>query len=166
MSSPVWPLCFKYTGPVLGNGFIAHIELTGRLLAILETDGVWLNGITPAAMAVTAQTLEAASPIHRDALTKIFIDFAQESKTFEEFEAQVKEFFWAEDDEINDWKSAVGRIESGQETIPEGLKRCPDPEIGIKVIRRSMEQLTPADNPLIHRETQQLFAAAEPNKAA
>lgn len=163
--SPVWPLCFKYTGAVLGNGFIAHIELTGRVLAIQDTDGVWLNGVTPAAIAVSAPTIVEACPVHREALTRIFIDFAQESANFDAFEAHVREFFNQGDDEINDWNDAVARIESGKETIPEGLKRCPNPEVALKVTRRTMEQLTPADNPLLHREKQELYSAAEPKAA-
>ena len=163
--SPVWPLCFKYTGSVLGKGFIAQIELCGRVLAIQDVDGVWLNGVTPAAMAVTAPTISAACPVHRDALTKIFIDFAQESANFEEFEVCLREFFEQADDEIDEWNAAVARIEAGKETIPEGLQRCPNPEVGLKVNRLKMEQVTPADNPLVHRENQELYAAALPKAA-
>ena len=163
--SPAWPLCFKYTGTVIGKGFIAHIDLCGRVLAIQDTDGVWLNGVTPAAMTVSAPTIALACPVHRDALTKIFIDFAEEAETFEEFDAQLREFFEQEDGEINDWNDAVARIEAGKETLPEGLQRCPNPDVSLKVTRRSMEQVTPADNPLVHRENQELYAAALPKAA-
>lgn len=157
--SPVWPLCFKYTGPVFGNGFVAHVELSGRVLAIQETDGVWFNGVTPAAIAVSAATLKDAGPVHRDAMTKVFIDFAEESKTFEEFEAKVQAFYDQGDDDLKEWKNAVARINAGLEAIPEGLRRCKDPEIYLKVTRRQMDQVTPADNPLLQTNPDYASAA-------
>ncbi len=158
--SPAWPLCFKYTGPVMGKGFMAHIELYGRVLAIQETDGVWFNGVTPAAIAVGAPTLADAGPVHRDALTKVFIDIAEESDSFDEFERKMHEFFDAEDGELAEWNAAVARVADGKEAVPDGLPRCKDPYIGLKVTRRSTEQVTPADNPLLHREQNPDYASA------
>ena len=56
-----WPLCFTYAGSVIGNGFLAHVDLCGRLLAVPEADGVWLYGVNPAAVAVGAPTLSDAN---------------------------------------------------------------------------------------------------------
>src|SRR3990170_3436869 len=42
-----WPLCFTYNGSVIGKGFVAHVDLCGRLLAIPEADGVWMHGVNP-----------------------------------------------------------------------------------------------------------------------
>lgn len=120
-----WPLCFKYTGSIAGTGFIAHIDLCGRVLADQSAEGVWLYGVTPAAIAVSADTLVKAVQEHRESLTKVFIDFAQEADGFASFNTRVHAFFDEADDQRADWDAAVARMQATNETGPDGLKRCP-----------------------------------------
>lgn len=155
-----WPLCFTYAGSVIGKGFVAHVDLCGRLLAVPEADGVWLHGVNPAAVAVGAPTLSDANLALRDTLTKTFIDFASESGDFDAFKSKVEAFYNAQDDDADEWQIAVDQIKAGVMEVPEGVRRCPDPDLYVKVSQKTMAQLTPADNPLVHRETQPSLSSA------
>lgn len=102
-----WPLCFTYAGSVIGNGFVARVDLCGRLLAVPELDGVWLHGVSPAAVAVGAPTLSEANLELRAVLTRTFIDFANDSESFAAFKLKVEEFYHATDDDAAEWQTAV-----------------------------------------------------------
>lgn len=155
-----WPLCFTYNGSVIGNGFVAHVDLCGRLLAIPEADGVWMHGVNPGAVAVGAPTLSDANLAMRDTLTKTFIDFANEAADFAAFKNRVEAFYNDTDADADDWQSAVDAIKAGATPVPEGIKRCPDPILYVKVSEKSLSQLTPADNALVGREAQPSLLSA------
>src|SRR5688572_29914780 len=88
-----WPLIFKHHGTLLGKGFLADIEIRGRVLARPEADGVWIDGVNPAAIAFGAATLNATHTELRDTLARVFVDFAEETSGFEEFKARAEQFF-------------------------------------------------------------------------
>lgn len=155
-----WPLCFTYVGSVIGKGFVAHVDLCGRLLAIPEADGVWMHGVNPGAVAVGAPTLSDANLLLRDTLTKTFIDFASEAADFDTFKARVVEFYNQSDDDAAEWQAAVEQIKAGTAPVPEGIRRCPDPILYVKVSQKTIAQLTPADNPLVFREAQPTLSSA------
>ena len=155
-----WPLCFTYAGSVIGNGFVARVDLCGRLLAVPEVEGVWLYGVSPAAVAVGAPTLSDANLELRDILTKTFIDFANDSETFAAFKVKVEEFYHATDDDAAEWQAAVDSIKAGTTPVPEGVRRCPDPDLYVRVSEKTIAQLTPADNPLVDREAPPALSSA------
>ena len=128
-----WPLCFTYAGSVIGKGFVAHVDLCGRLLAIPEADGVWLHGVSPAAVAVGAPTLSDANLELRDILTKTFIDFANEAGTFDAFKARVEGFYHASDEDAVEWQAAVDQIKAGTMPVPEGIQGCHGPDPFVRV---------------------------------
>ena len=155
-----WPLCFTYAGSVIGKGFVARVDLCGRLLAVPEAEGVWLHGVSPAAVAVGAPTLSEANLELRDILTRTFIDFANESENFGAFKARVEAFYHATDDDAAEWQAAVDSIKAGTTPVPEGVRRCPDTELYVRVSEKTIAQLTPADNPLVNREAQPALSSA------
>ena len=136
-----WPLCFTYAGSVIGKGFVAHVDLCGRLLAIPEADGVWLHGVSPAAVAVGAPTLSDANLELRDILTKTFIDFANDSESFAAFKVKVEEFYHATDEDAAEWQAAVASIKAGTTPVPEGVRRCPDSDLYVRVSEVGLAQL-------------------------
>jgi len=154
------PLCFTYAGSVIGKGFVAHVDLCGRLLAIPEADGVWLHGVSPAAVAVGAETLPEANLELRDILTRTFIDFANDSDTFAAFKVKVEEFYHATDDDAAEWQAAVDSIKAGTTPVPDDIRRCPDPDLYVRVSEKTYAQLTPADNQLVYREAQPALSSA------
>lgn len=153
-----FPLCFRYLGSVIGRGFIAKVDFQGRVLAVIENDGAWLNGVNPGAVAAGDKTLDDANRTLRDTMTKVFIDFAEEAEDFDGFRRRVEEFYHATDSDLDEWNKAVELIRSGNVQIPEGIKRCPDPEYFVHVTAKTMAQLTPEDNPLVLKESQPALA--------
>lgn len=161
-TSIVWPIVFTHRGTILGNGFLANIELRGRLLAMPELEGVWLYGVTPGALSLGATTLNDASAELRDMLTRLFIDFAHEAPDFDGFKATVEKFFAESDAETEaDWNAAVASVRAGRVPVPDGLPRQDaDGETFINVTLKPVEQLTTMDNPLVQQEARPALAAA------
>lgn len=157
--SLIWPLCFTYYGNIIGRGFVANVNLCGRVIAIPENEGTWLYGVNPAGVAVPGKNIAEANSELRDTLTRVFVDFIEEANDFDAFKARVEEFFNATDEE-EAWLDAVEKIRSGAVQVPEGMKRCPDPDIFVRVTLKAVEQLTPDDNPISLKETQPALAAA------
>jgi hypothetical protein len=160
VKSAAWPLFFTYKGPVFGNGFLSYVELCGRVLAVQETEGVWLNGVNPGAFAVGATTLETANQALREALAKVFIDFAETTDSFESFKTMVEGYYHATDPEtVGEWERAVKAVAEGLMPVPEGLPRKPGWKCFLRVSQKSIEQITPGDNPPVVFD-RQLAAAA------
>ena len=160
--SIVWPLVFTHRGTILGNGFLAEVQLRGRLLATPEVEGVWLYGVNPGALSVGAGTLEQANSELRETLTRLFIDFAQEANGFDAFKATVERFFKETDKETEaDWDQAVASVREGRVPVPSGLPRQDaNGERYVSVTLKPIEELTPKDNPLVQQEANPEFAAA------
>lgn len=145
-----WPLIFKYHAPILGNGYIALVELQGRLLARPEADGqIWLDGVNPGALALGAPSLKTANLELHSALTAVFVDIAETSPAFDEFKQAASKFFYdCDEDTVAEWKSCVEKIQSGEVAGPDGLPvySALTPAT-ITVTLKSVEDLTPGDNP-------------------
>src|SRR5471030_73514 len=106
-----WPLLFSHKSRIFGKGYIAEVELCGRLLAELEMDGVWLYGVNPGAIAVGAGTLSTANVDLHKALGAVFADFADEASTFADFKYEVERFFNETDfTSVTEWEGAVARV--------------------------------------------------------
>ena len=78
-TSHAWPLLFKHHGTILGKGFLADIEIHGRVLATPEADGVWIDGVNPGAISLGAATLNDTHAELRSTLARVFIDFAEQT---------------------------------------------------------------------------------------
>ena len=154
----VFALLFSYRGPIVCQGYLAKIDLQGRLLARISKDSVWLEGVNPGALAVTGTSLAEANTELRRVLTNVFSDFAKEATTGAGFRALVKRFFNETDDAtVAEWTDAVMRVRKGGVEVPSGLpKYSADDEICVSVAWKKFERLTPGDND----------AAAGPNRLA
>jgi hypothetical protein len=142
------PLVFSYSGTILGNGFLAEIEMSGRLLACQEIEGFWLYGVRPGALAVADSTLAAANVALRETLSRLFIDLAGGAATFEQFKATLKTYFDETDPEtLQEWDEAVSRVRKGSMNVPNGLpKQTAESEPFIHVKLKHINEVTPADN--------------------
>src|ERR1700739_4655066 len=106
--SPAWPLLFTHRGTIMGKGFLAEIEFQGRVLATPEVEGIWVSGVHPGAIAVGAATLADTHTELFNTLGRVFVDFAQQSGTFDEFKAMVERFYYESDPETeHEWEQAV-----------------------------------------------------------
>lgn len=156
------PLVFSYTGTILGNGFLAEIEMSGRLLACQEVDGIWLYGVRPGALAVGDSNLGAANIALRQTLTGVFIDMASEAATFDGFRASLKRYFDETDsDTLAEWESAVARVRQGSVNVPNGLpKQEAESQPYIHVKMKTINEVTPQDNLAAQADPPMRLAAA------
>jgi hypothetical protein len=156
------PLVFKYTGTILGKGFVADIEMSGRLLACQEIDGFWLYGVRPGAFSVGDSNLGAANIALRETLTRLFIDFALDASTFDEFKTTLVGFFNETDsDTLSDWDAAVARVRKGALNVPSGLpKENADSKPYVNVKLKPLSEVTPADNLAAPADAPMALAAA------
>ena len=153
--SIAWPLIFSYRGTILGQGFLADINLQGRVLANPESAGVWVYGVNPGAIAVSAPTLDATNIELRNTLTRLFIDFAREAGTFEEFKVAVERFV-AESDPIseNEWQTARAAVKEGRVAVPSDLlKDTSEAQSFVQVTQKSIDTVTPQDNLLVQQDS-------------
>jgi hypothetical protein len=144
-----WPLIFKHRGPVLGRGFVAVIELHGRILARQEPNGeVSIEGVHPGGFAVSPHNIRAASLELQKALTGILVDIAEEADSFEAFKAAVEEFFWQTDDEsVAEWDACVQAVRRGQLSAPYLLPvLAANLPLMVTVTRKPEGAVTPQDN--------------------
>lgn len=164
MTKPaMWPILFQYQGPVIGKGFVADVQLCGRLLVEIETNGVWLYGVNPGALAVPAVNIAAGSAAVTKALTAAFVDFAEDASNFDGFKAEVERFFESTDEESDvEWKAAVQAIRNGSLPALSGLpmKSADETTLSVSVTIRPVEDLTPDDNRIDLEDEPTLAAAA------
>lgn len=161
-----WPLLFTYKSRVFGKGYIAEIELSGRLLAELEMEGVWLYGVNPGAIAVGAATLATANVDLHKALGVVFADFAEGADAFSDFKTAVESFFDSTDqDSVVEWDRAFCRMKTSTELeapgglpIWDGMKT----KVFVKVSEQSTDTITAQDNKVAENpaSNSQLAAAA------
>jgi hypothetical protein len=157
-----WPLIFTYRGTILGKGFVANIEFQGRVLACPESTGVWVYGVNPGAIAVSAPTLEATNIELRKVITQLFIDFAQEAPTFGRFKAAVEEFVHESDsDSDTEWQNARLAVKDGRVATPSDLpKDHAEATCSVTVTEKPMAAVTAADNLLVQEESAPLYGMA------
>lgn len=160
--SIAWPLMFTYRGTILGRGFLADIDLHGRLLATPEVEGVWLYGVNPGAVAVGSPTLGAANTELRNTLTRLFIDFAEQAPSFDAFKHAVEGYFCESDAASeSEWETARQEVRAGRIPVPDGLpKQEGDYPCFVHVTQKQIETVTPQDNLLIQQEAKPVLAAA------
>lgn len=151
------PLLFQYRFLIVGNGFLADVNATGKVVCIEEEPGeVWMYGVQPGALAEWgASAPEAHQAFHR-AFHQVLMDIASEAPTSEVFEREVQAFM----DTVNRpnaalWDRAVVAVRAG-ETTAEGLDRWPaERPLGVSIA--IMREPKPSAN--VPQETRHAVAA-------
>ena len=148
MAMRTWPLWFTHRGVTVGRGFIANVEITGRLVAHQDSTGVWLEGVTPAGLVMDAgaSMIEDVQPLVRETLVGALNVMAEDAGTFREFRDAVNAFLSATDEvAIKEWRDAVERVRSTQERL-DGLDVwSADRETSVSVAEMAVEDLTPVE---------------------
>jgi hypothetical protein len=108
------PIMITLQDSLSGNGFLARITMSGRTLVRQEDDGKWwMYGVRPAAIAASGDNIDEAFRHFRTSYWEILADMVQESRTFEEFDAQVRRFFEESDSDNEDeraWEAALAAV--------------------------------------------------------
>ena len=146
-----WPLWLSHRGSTVGRGFIAGVEVTGRLVAHQDSTGIWLEGVTPAGLVLDAGASSIADvrPLLRETLVGALDVFAKDAGSFAEFRDAVQAFLSATDEAaLEEWRGAVERVRSTQER-PDGLDVwSADRETSVSVAEMAVEDLMPSGTTL------------------
>ena len=150
MALRTWPLWLAHRGVTVGRGFIARVEIDGRLLAHQDSTGIWLEGVTPAGLVIDAgaSAIDDLRPQVRQTLVDALDLFAKDAGTFGEFRDAVQVFLSTTDEEASRaWHAAVERVRGTRER-PGGLDVWPaDRETSVTVAEMAVEDLTPVETP-------------------
>ncbi len=151
--SLLWPLIFRYHGTILGRGFVADIALQGRVLASPESDGVWVYGVNPGAIAISAPTLGDTHGKLRSTLHRLFVDFAEQAENFEDFKVTVERFVDESDpDTQQEWETARASVREGNVPVPGDLpKLTAEAPCLVQVTEKQLDAVTPQDNPVLQK---------------
>jgi hypothetical protein len=113
-----YPLISGFRELVEGNGFLADVVGTGRVLAVEEgPKSWWIYGVNPGGLASSGESMREAHLLFLQELKKVLFDFAAEAGSFEQFKSAVEDFFNATNEPtLADWNAAVTAVRSGKVT--------------------------------------------------
>lgn len=151
------PLLLTLRDVISGDGFLAGITLSGRALVRLEEDGKWwMYGVRPAGIAESGISVEDTFLRFRKKYQETMFDIAQESRTYEEFKAEVERFFEEPDANPEDerlWEEALAGIRFDKLAPPAPFANLPreSPEtrpsqIGVQRLDGEGKRFKPSDN--------------------
>lgn len=110
-----YPLLFARREKVEGDGFIARVAVSGRILLTEEDGEFWVEGVNPGGLAANGQSAnEALAQFCQDFLAVLF-DIASDAKSFEGFRDEVKRFFNdTSRPALKEWEEAVLQVRAGE----------------------------------------------------
>jgi uncharacterized glyoxalase superfamily metalloenzyme YdcJ len=116
----LYPLVFSFRDLIPGNGFIAGVAMDGRALLVVEDDqDTWVHGVQPGGIAAgDSERRDVALTQFKKSYLSVLHDIAAETSSFQEFQANVTEFF----NEISapdqsDWHKAVAEVRRQQVSL-------------------------------------------------
>jgi len=113
-----YPLYFGFSELVAGRGFFANVIMNGRVLAEEESEGWWVYGVNPGAIAAGGRSLHDAVAKFRHQTKSVLMDFASEAESFAAFEALIRDFFdTSAPESIRDWDDARAAVRAGKATL-------------------------------------------------
>ncbi len=107
------PLLFSFQFLIPGQGFVACVELSGKVLRDEESlpGECWLYGAEPGGFAGGGQDWAAASLDFKEASHLILLDLAAEAENIGAFRSRVEAFFRQRDEVVPaDWEEALQEV--------------------------------------------------------
>ncbi|QQR74271.1 MAG: hypothetical protein IPJ17_01355 [Holophagales bacterium] len=134
------PLFFNHRGYIAGNGFLAHVAISGKCLRIVEEDGeVSFCGVKPGGVVGVGQTVAEARSEFLESIKLAVFDLAAEAVDFEDFKRRVEEFVgYASEAFRPDWDAAVADVRAGRSDDGEGMRRIraeTDAEVEVRFVQ-------------------------------
>lgn len=121
----LYPIIFgPVGGPIVGNGFIAHVQIRGRcLLEETDKDFVSILGVNPGAVAGDGSDSGEAYRDFIERVRLIIFDLADEASDYQTFKQSVDQFV-RQTNRPNEklWKAAVERVRNDEIDL-EGVRR-------------------------------------------
>lgn len=149
-----YPLMFTLRDVVSGDGFLAGVTVSGRVLMVEEDDrDWWAYGVRPTAIADHGSTPQEAFHQFRNRYKTLLFDIANDSRDFASFKNEVERFYAQpnEEDERR-WEAAFWNIRKGNTKVEEPFTALPkqSPErwaTGITVLPlHEVQRFTASDN--------------------
>lgn len=120
------PLLFTFRDAISGEGFLAGITLSGRILMVEEDGKWWVYGVRPGAIAESGDSPQEALVHFRNRYKEVLFDIAAEYRTFEDFKTEVERFFYEPDlEEERRWDEALTQLRSKDLAPPTALADLP-----------------------------------------
>lgn len=126
-----FPLIFRFRDLIAGAGFIAAVEVHGRLiLREEESDGWTLEGVNPGGVVGCAEDREAAFADFRRTYQQVLTDVAFDTRDFPSFRAAVVALFEETTDGlVGEWETLRSDVREGDDYCPggsvQGMVDCP-----------------------------------------
>ena len=130
-----YPIVFTYREIIVGNGFVAIVETTGRcLMEDFGDNDVWVTGVHPSGFSAGADDQQSASEAFQREHRVALLDMAHEAPDFDSFQAMVRDFH-AQESEIGEveWWDAVQQVRAGRITSDWLQKVSADTEPSFRV---------------------------------
>ena len=111
-----YPIVFTYRELIVGNGFVATVESTGRcLMEDFGDSDVWVTGVHPSGFSAGADNQQSASEAFQREHRVALLDMAHDAPDFDSFQAMVRDFH-AQKSEIGEmeWWKAVHQVRAGK----------------------------------------------------
>ncbi len=146
-----YPLLFRCQELVAGKGYVAHVDIRGRLVAYRREEGTfWISGVEPGDVSAGGATIREAFAAYLESLKGVLVDIALEPETFEAFKSEVQDFFDRRDlEEEAVWRRTVevGRTANRDDARFLSLTRlsADDPR-GVKVMKVEIDAVSPSSN--------------------
>lgn len=136
LTTTQYPILFTYRDVVIGAGYVAHVEASGRFL--IEDKGidedVWIYGVNPGGLAAKGSSQKEAAEEFRASYRTVLIDVAEESVDFDAFKNLVETFYRSTCEATEkDWQDAVIRVRNGDIDSDWLVKKPAERECNIKV---------------------------------
>lgn len=145
----LYPILFGVRDPIIGNQFVAGVEVNGRALMRQEPDGgFWIDGVYPGAVSAGGASRDEALLKFRESYRSVLFDFAVSAKSFDEFRIEVERFFWEETPgELEAWREAAAALRSDTTKAGDWLPvKTSYPEPSVRVVCLHQEDLQAAEN--------------------
>ncbi len=143
VESPIeHPLLFTFRDAISGDGFLAGVTLSGRILVVEEDGKWWVYGVRPGAIAESGDSPQEALIHFRNRYKEVLFDVADEYRTFDEFRGEVERFFYEPDpEEERRWDNALTELRSKNLVPPTLLSELPRVSPETRPSQITVEQL-------------------------
>jgi hypothetical protein len=116
-----YPLLFRSHVTIIGNGFLADVDMRGKALLTMKGDAeegespCWIDGVKPGDLAAGGETLREAHAELQQTVFEILSDIAGECPTFDDFRTEVEAYFEAVDvEDAGKWDEALEAVRKGE----------------------------------------------------
>lgn len=129
-----YPILFARRELIEGNGFVAGVSVSGRLLLTEEEGETWVEGVNPGGIAARGDSPSEALAEFCSEYRVVLFDIADGAPSFDAFKAEVERFFNGASPTIaEEWERAVEDVREGKVDADWLSKRSADSPVSIQV---------------------------------